>query len=621
MLPFHFFFVNNYTIYYRDRESSLLVFIVEEERTWDLSVLMEDTSIEGVKQSADSSLIELKEVVGKLKEKSEEIDAIQMQYLIHEFERVLQRVCSIMTYSYCKYVSNTEAEGSQTLASIFYRCDNETESLRRSLQHILGEFVEVRPYLLDTPELKEYRHLIHKSSQIRPYVLPEVEEEIILEKDNNGISALAQLRESWVGAQVIDTKIEGEKKTISMNRAASLLLSEKQETRKRMSKAYFGTFAKDKLLHSIALRAICANHVNMTRRRKLPSYMTQSLIDQDVDEETITTLLKTLETESVCVQRYIKMKARHLGQKRLLGYDLRAPWSSKILWEKDWSGVKISVIKAYDAFDSRVGTVVRSLFTSRRIDSEDRPGRRNVGGFCASDFERKTSFVFVTHTGTLNNAYSLAHELGHAVHNYFMHKHLNVLNSFRVSACMAETGSIFGELIFSEQLMKECGDFELRIEILANLLERFHQKVFHIGLWAFFEQSVYDAIEAGDALDADRICDIWRATRHRIYGDTIEWTENLDFEWARMPTLFYPNFRFYNYSYSFAQLLVFALYEDYKQNSSDFKERFKRLLSRGSSMSPREQIAEMGYDITRPDFWTLGINRAESFLDELQKLL
>lgn len=88
-----------------------------------------------------------------------------------------------------------------------------------------------------------------------------------------------------------------------------------------------------------------------------------------------------------------------------------------------------------------------------------------------------------------------------------------------------------------------------------------------------------------------------------------------------MGQLYYPNFRFYNYSYSFAQLLVFALYEEYKRGTSDFKERFKLLLSRGRSMSPKEQIGEMGYDITKPDFWTLGIKRAEYSLDDLRKLL
>ena len=88
-----------------------------------------------------------------------------------------------------------------------------------------------------------------------------------------------------------------------------------------------------------------------------------------------------------------------------------------------------------------------------------------------------------------------------------------------------------------------------------------------------------------------------------------------------MNNLFEPNFRFYNYSYVCAQLLVFALYEDYKENPSNFSERFKRLLSRGGSMSPRDQIAELGYDITKPDFWILVINRAEYFLNDLQKLL
>lgn len=580
---------------------------------------MKDTSIEGVTRAVNTALSELKDTVDNLKNASKTIRADQLLKHIQKYESIFGKIYTIGVYSYCKYVTDTTAEGSQALASLYHRCYNESESIRRSLQYALGELVQKKTELLGAPELVNYKHLLYKSSQKRPYVLTQVEEELITEKDNNGISALSQLQESWVGAQVLEVEIGGQKRTITMNQAFSLLMAEDRETRKIVSKTYFGSFARDKLLHGTALRAVCADHVRMTKRRNWPSYMTQSLIDQDVDEETITTLLKTLENKSSSIQQYVRLKAEHFGYDRLLGYDLRAPWFSKELWKVDWSSVKTSIIKAYDAFDEEFGDLVGSLFADRRIDSEDRPGRANTG-FCFPCYEKKTSFMFITYNGTLNDAYIMAHELGHAAHSHFMYKRQSILNT-DVSMCLAETGSIFGELIFTEHLLKNCDNDELRIELLAKVLDRFYQMTFHVGLWAFFERSLYEVIEAGEILDADRACDIWNTTRHKIYGDSIEWTENLDYEWAMSGQLYIPNFRFYNYSYSFAQLLVFALYEEYKRGTSDFKERFKLLLSRGRSMSPKEQIAEMGYDITKPDFWTLGIKRAEYFLDDLRKLL
>ncbi len=583
--------------------------------------MVEDTSIEGVKQAFDKTLAEFGSSLGELRELSSESGTEDLLTHIREVEDSLNRLWTVMVYANCRYSSDTESEGSQTFASIYQEIMNEYYSSKRSLHKILGLWVRQRPEVLTDPLLNSYRHLLETSNQNQSYTLSQAEEEFIVEKDNNGISALSQLQEMWVASQVLDVEIDGKRQKVSINKAYSLSkTSDDRETRRIMSKAYYGSFSRDRLLHATALRAICTDHVNMTKRRKWSSYMTQSLIDQDVDEQTIKTLLKTIEDRSASMQKYIRLKAKHFGYERLLRYDLMAPWNIETAWNADWATAKNSVIQAYAAFDDEIGNHVKSLFANRRIDSEDRPGRVGVPGFCWKCPEKQTSLVFLTYGGSLRDVFTLAHELGHAVHNHFIQEHQTILNT-DASVCMAETGSIFGELLLSEELLRKCDTDELRSEVLDNILSRFYMNSFHAGAFALFEMSLYEAILTGQVLDAERICEAWRDAARRIYGDSIEWTANLDYEWARMPTLYYPSFRFYNYSYSFAQLLVFALYEDYKQNPLDFKERYKRLLSRGSSMSPRDQVAEMDFDITRPDFWNLGISRAEILLDELQRLL
>ena len=592
---------------------------MKEERTWDLSGLLKDTSNEGLTKNLEKSLFDVQTILDKLRESQKEISADQLVKHLNEFEDSIQGIYTIAGYSYCKNVSDTTAEESQALASMYSRCLNEGNGIRRSLFQILGDIIREHPTIVSTPEMENYRHQIEKASKTLPHILSPIEEKLITEKDTNGISAMSDLQKSWVGSQMLNVEIDGMKKSISINHAFSLLMADKRETRKAVSEAYFGSFARDKLLHGTALRSICSDHIKMTKRRKWPSYMTQSFIDQDVDEVTIDTLLKTLETESTSLRKYIRLKADYFGQEKLLGYDLRAPWLSKPMWKKDWTEVKSSVTQAYQQFDDEIGNFVSSLFKNHQVDSEDRPGRASTA-FAFPFFEKKTSFVFVTYTGSLNDAYIVAHEIGHGVHSYFTDSNQNMINT-DYSFCIGETGSIFGELLFTEQLLKECDSDELRIEVLAKVLDRFYVWAFHIGSYALFEKDLYEFIDSGGFLDADKACEIWRTIRRKIYGDTIEWTENLDYDWARWSQFFRPNYRFYNYSYSFAQLLVFTLYMDYKQNPSDFKERFKRLLSRGGSMSPRDQVAELGYDITKPDFWKLGIKQAESFLDDLKKLI
>ncbi len=590
-----------------------------EKGKWDLSVLVKDSSFEVLTKNLDESVASIQLILDAMSKNLETISANQLVISLNGFEEAIEPILTIAGYSYCKYVEDTTADGSQKLSSLYSRCFNEGNGLRRTLLQILGNILLEKPSIAEAKELEGYKHLLTKASRNLPYILSPIEEEIIIEKDTNGISAMSELYESWVGSKMLDVEIDGQKKSISINQGFSLLMAEDRETRKAVSDAYFGSFAKDKLLHGTALRAVCSDHVNMTKRRKWPSYMSQSLIDQDVDQSTIDSLLMTIEAESSSFQKYIRLKADYFEQKKLLCYDLRAPWFSKPIWDRNWVELKASVIKAYQNFDDEIGNFVNALFSNRQVDSEDRPGRASTA-FCFPFFERKTSFVFLTYNGTLNDAYIVAHELGHAVHSYFTDSNQTMLNS-DYSSCLAETGSIFGELLFTEQLLKECDNDELKVEILAKVLDRFYQWVFHIGIYALFERNVYEFIASGGYIDADKACEIWRTNREKIFGDTVEWTESLDFEWARMGQMFYPNYRFYNYSYSFAQMVVFALYDDFKSGKSDFNKRFKTLLSRGSSMSPREQIMELGFDISKPDFWKRGPKQAEKILEDLKKLI
>lgn len=591
-----------------------------EERTWDLSNLVEDTSIEGLTKDTELLLTRIQSAIDRLRDNQDGIKADRLAKHIIEIEAVIEGAFNIGGYSYCKYVSDTTAEGSQALLSIYSKFSSKwNELLTHGISRILGNIILEQPSIIDAPEVQAYRHLMERASKYLPYILSPIEEEIISEKDANGISAMSELYESWIGSHMIDVEIEGEMQSISANKAFSLLMDENRETRRAVSDAYYGSFARDRLLHVSALRAICVDHIKMTKRRKWPSYMTQSLLDQDVDENSIDALLKTVETESASYQKYIQLKAKYFGQERLQGYDLRAPWLKKAVWNRNWSDMKTSVIQTYQQFDDEIGNFIDGLFKNRRVDSEDCPGRASTA-FTFPVFPMKTSYVFFTYNGTLNDAYIVAHELGHSVHSYFTDTTQSVLNT-NYSMCLAETGSIFGELLFTEQLLKECTDDELKLEILAKVLDRFYQWVFHIGLYGLFEIGLFEFIQKGGYLDIEKTRDIWRENRYKIFGDSVEWSENLDYDWVRMGQLFYPNFRFYNYSYSFAQLVVFAFYDDYKENPSDFSERFKRFLSRGSSMSPKDQIAEMGHDITKPDFWKIGIRRAESFLEDLRKLV
>jgi len=131
----------------------------------------------------------------------------------------------------------------------------------------------------------------------------------------------------------------------------------------------------------------------------------------------------------------------------------------------------------------------------------------------------------------------------------------------------------------------------------------------------------HETIEKGQLLDGKKISELWTTARDRIYGDAVEWFEEMDFEWTMKPHYYIPNFRFYNYPYVFAQMFVYALYQLYREEGDSFIPKLKAILKAGSSKSPKEFGELMGLDITQPDFWKKGMKQYERFVDELEKVV
>jgi oligoendopeptidase F len=484
----------------------------------------------GITGDIDSTLGELRESIDEI---HSSIDIATPQWLaesIRRIETLWEKIESLYLYSICEYSSDTTTRENQQLGGLGQKCYDESQAILRQLEFILGGVIQQSPSLLDAPVLSSYRHFLVNASKRMPYRLSDPEESLITAKDVNGISAIFQYRESRNAGKVFQVHVGGKERAVSLFELFSLKMDADRKTREAASQVYYGFFTEDKLLHGTALRAICSDHVQMTKLRKMPSSMTQSFLDQDVEESTIKALLETVERTSDSFQRFLQLKAQYYGNTHLLGYDIRAPWLSEDVWTYDWDRTKSAILRAYENFDDEIGDIVRGLFANQRIDSACRAGKAATA-FCFPWFGGKTAFVFTQYNGILNDAYITAHELGHAVHSSLIFQEQTILNSAE-SSCMAETGSLFGELLLTEQLLKECENDKVRLEILAKVLDRFFVWGYHIGAYAIFEQSVYKTIEDGGHIDAEKACELWVAVRDRIYGDGIEWTENMEYDWA-----------------------------------------------------------------------------------------
>jgi oligoendopeptidase F len=233
----------------------------------------------------------------------------------------------------------------------------------------------------------------------------------------------------------------------------------------------------------------------------------------------------------------------------------------------------------------------------------------------------QSAYILQSFNGRIGDVYTQAHELGHAVHAYLRSKAKQKPSNFPAVSCVAETGSVFGELLLTERLLSKAKTKEERQAILTNLLDEFGMAAFQVSARVFFEQSMYDAIKQGKFLDGETVAKLWVAARDKIYGDSVDWLDVMKWEWTMKPHYYIANYRFYNYPYVFAQLFVFALYRLYKEQGRSVIPKLKRLLAAGSSKSPRELAIELGFDITDEAFWEKGMTQAQEFIRMLEETL
>jgi oligoendopeptidase F len=299
--------------------------------------------------------------------------------------------------------------------------------------------------------------------------------------------------------------------------------------------------------------------------------------------------------------------------------DVKAPLEAPSMKKRSWGEAKELVLEAYGKVDDDFKKYVNDMFDRKHIDAAVRKGKRN-GAYCESWYNGKSAFILQSFTGALNEIYTLAHELGHAIHDYLSSNNQSFFN-LHPGYTVAETASTFGELLLTDHLLTNAESKDEKRAILAHVLDDIGQAAFQVSGRLFFEQSLYEAIDNGENLDGPTISKYWCAGRDRIYGDSIEWFDEMIWEWTMKPHYFFPNFRFYNYPYVYAQLFVLALYRKYKEEGQVFIPKFKKLLSAGGSLSPVELANIVGSDITKSDFWKLGINQIKEFVNEFEKTI
>ncbi len=595
--------------------------MTEQEVAWNLDVIFPSSDDSSIKEKVAWIKEEVEKIEKKYKDKINISDfkAVDVLELIETMENFFLEFTDYARYANLKFSANMTLPENQILANNMRELFSEIQKTLAFVDLDLGKKIFNEQTLLQDSILSKYKHYLEKLMRDVPHKLSEDEEKLIIEKDKYGVSAWSQLQSQWLNTKKFEVEVKGEKKVLNYGEANGLLTHHDRATRESANKAIYTALGQDELLFSTALRNICADWVQISKKRGYEKPLDSSLSANDLSREVVENMMRIVLENASLYQRYLKIKAKILGLDKLKHFDILAPPPTKNEEKFTWDEAKRIVLEAYETFDEEYATAIKEMFTNERIDASPRYGKRN-GAFCAGWYNGKSSFILQTFTGTDSDLKTLAHELGHATHNYYSFKEQSYLNS-TPPLVTAETASIFGELLVVEKKLKSAENDEKKKAVLMAILDDAGRAIFEVGDRYWFEKSLYEAIEKGEFLTGDNIAKHFVEARTAMHGDVAEFDDFMKWEWTMKPHYYMPNFRFYNYPYIFGQLFVYALYQKYLTEGKEFVPKLKKLLSLGGSLSPEEMSKEVDLDISQPDFWLLGLKQYEMFVEELEKLL
>jgi oligoendopeptidase F len=440
--------------------------------------------------------------------------------------------------------------------------------------------------------------------------LSEPEEKIINIKDVTGSQALVTLYDSVTNRYEFTLEVDGEEKSFTRGQLAPFIQGSDPEMRAAAYQELYRVYGDDgPILGQMYQTLVRDWRTENVELRNYESPISARNLVNDVPDEVVATLLDVCETNADVFQEYFRLKAKWLEIDKLRRYDVYAPVAEA---DKtyDFSDAIDLIMDSFTGFTPQIAELAESVFEADHVDSEVRKGKQS-GAFCASVVPGHIPYVKVNYQGKANDVATLAHELGHAIHAMLAFDH-NVF-TFHSALPMAENASTFAEMLLVDHLLELEEDPAVRRDILFRQVDDAYATIMRQAFFAMFEVTAHDMIAEGATVD--QLSQAYNQNLEQQFGDSLTLSEEFKWEWVSIPHFLHVPF--YVYAYSFGQLLVLSLYQQYKEEGESFKPRYLEILEAGGSASPMDICAQAGLDISKADFWQGGFDVVKGMVDEL----
>jgi len=596
---------------YTGKETGMTADINEELGTtdvkWNLVDLYKGYDDPQIEKDITFSKNEAAKINREYAENVGNLTAEELHALISRLESLETLMGKLFTFAFLNFATDTHDQqvGAflQRMREIGSSIGKDTVFFELEWNKIAAETAEK---ILQNTVLSQYRHFLENMRKYAPHQLSQVEEKLLLEWAPVGRGSWTTLFEKIMGHMKFGEKARTEEEVLAD------LYKADREVRKQA--AHDLTEGLKSQLHILThvFNTLLADKMITDRLRKYPGWISAMNLGNELEEKTVEVLISAVTARYDIPQRYYRVKQKMLGIDELLDYDRYAPVPHLPDKMISWSEGKTMVLDAFAKFSPSMAEIAGYFFDKKWMHAPVHDGKRG-GAFAHPCVPEVHPYVLVNYTGNLRDVSTVAHELGHGVHQ-FMAAEQGYYNS-NSTLVLSETASVFAELLVFNSQLELLDTQEERKAFVCQKLESIFATVFRQISMNRFEDKVHNARRQQGELKTEEVTIMWLQTQREMFGDSVTLSENYGIWWSYIPHFLHtPG---YVYSYAFGELLVLALYGLYKKEGSSFVPQYLELLSAGGSKTPYELLEPFGVNPDDPEFWHNGLK----IIDEMLKLV
>jgi len=576
---------------------------------WSLQDLHENSaSLEASLKDADRRS---QQFADTYRDRIDELDAEELAEALVELEDIQDDLGRAYAYAYLAWSTNTndEKHGAQL--------QKVKEAYNRARQKLL--FIEVEwanvdderaRMLLESDALEPYRHYLELEQENKEHILTEPEEKILSEKQVTGSGAWTRYFDETMGAARYE--LDGE--SMTQQEILSKLYEPDRDVRKSAALAFTDGLTDHTRTLTFVFNTLLAENASNDRLRGYDHWLQSRNVSNEVDDETVNALIDAVTSRYDLVARFYELKKQLLGLDELYDYDRYAPVGEADT-RYDWDQARGIVLDAYGDFHPVMGETASRFFDEDWIDAAVKDGKRS-GAFSHGTVPSAHPYVLMNYTGRSRDVQTLAHELGHGVHQFLSRE--QTIFHHGTPLTTAETASVFGEMLVFQRLMRREEDPMNRLAMLVSKIDDTIATVFRQIAMNRFEHRIHTERRTEGELPAARFSELWMETQEAMFEESVVLGDHYRHWWSYIPHFLHtPG---YVYAYAFGELLVLALYSRYQSAGDDFAERYMDLLAAGGSDWPHRLVEPLGVDLTDLEFWHNGLGEIESLIDQAESL-